>query len=550
MKNWQYIKFKDSITYIIGGDWGEEPNSANDSFVLSQVIRATDLKNWNLDRAKYAIIRKIDKFSLEKRQLRQGDIIFEISGGSTNQPVGRAILIDEKTISSVKYPIICGNFFRLIRFTKFLKSEFVNYYLRYAYLKGDIEQFQKNTTNIRNFQFSDFANNYTIPVPTISEQTQVVSILDEIFEKFETAKKQLAKIPHLLERYRQSVLERAVSGELTEDWREENNVEMQIQNVLMKDIAKVIDPNTSHRMPETVNFEGIPHIGSGDVDNKGIIKFDKAKLVSLTTLSEQNKRFSIDEGDIMYGRIGTIGKPAKLPIQKKYVLSYSVFLVKPLANIVNANFLYYYFLNQKFQNLVSSKKNASYPPSISIQNFNHLELQIPNIPEQTEIVNRVEKLLKKAEEAEAKYQAAMKMIDKLQASVLAMAFRGELSENQPNDEPVSELLEKIKTEKARLEQERKELQKSQTQIKRTMGKTISKKLDIYDILVQNPEKQMTVEEVFKASKHYPENKDKTTDIGLYVGLFYKELQKEFDNARIFTKSSEDGMQSYLFISQN
>ena len=73
--------------------------------------------------------------------------------------------------------------------------------------------------------------------------------------------------------------------------------------------------------------------------------------------------------------------------------------------------------------------------------------KLPALPEQHEIVRRVKKLFKKADEIEARYKKAKAFVDKLTQSILAKAFRGELVPQDPNDEPASELLKQIKEER-------------------------------------------------------------------------------------------------------
>ena len=77
-----------------------------------------------------------------------------------------------------------------------------------------------------------------------------------------------------------------------------------------------------------------------------------------------------------------------------------------------------------------------------------LPIQVPPYEEQTEIVRRVEQLFAFADQLEARVAAAQERIDKLTQSILAKAFRGELVPQDPNDEPASVLLERIKAQRA------------------------------------------------------------------------------------------------------
>ncbi|OCX12313.1 restriction endonuclease subunit S [Stutzerimonas xanthomarina] len=77
-----------------------------------------------------------------------------------------------------------------------------------------------------------------------------------------------------------------------------------------------------------------------------------------------------------------------------------------------------------------------------------LPIQVPPYQEQTEIVRRVEQLFAFADQLEAKVASAKSRIDLLTQSILAKAFRGELVPQNPDDEPASMLLERIKAQRA------------------------------------------------------------------------------------------------------
>jgi type I restriction enzyme S subunit len=69
---------------------------------------------------------------------------------------------------------------------------------------------------------------------------------------------------------------------------------------------------------------------------------------------------------------------------------------------------------------------------------------MPRLGEQTEIVRRVTQLFTLADAIESRFLKAKSSVDKLTQSILAKAFRGELVPQDPNDEPASELLARIK----------------------------------------------------------------------------------------------------------
>jgi type I restriction enzyme S subunit len=71
-------------------------------------------------------------------------------------------------------------------------------------------------------------------------------------------------------------------------------------------------------------------------------------------------------------------------------------------------------------------------------------IAVPPLAEQQEIVRRVEELCALADQIEARYAKAKQYVDSLKQSILAKAFRGELVPQDPNDEPATVLIERIR----------------------------------------------------------------------------------------------------------
>ena len=87
-------------------------------------------------------------------------------------------------------------------------------------------------------------------------------------------------------------------------------------------------------------------------------------------------------------------------------------------------------------------------PNLNLKKVREITIRLPSLVEQVEIVRRVEQLFAFADQLEAKVAAAKNRIDHLTQSILAKAFRGELVPQDPNDEPASVLLERIKAQRA------------------------------------------------------------------------------------------------------
>lgn len=330
----------------------------------------------------------------------------------------------------------------------------------------------------------------------------------------------------MIETFRQAVLQRAVSGELTEQWREDNiiNIDYTKNNFpknwnqqCIKEFIHVIDPNPSHRTPKEVK-NGFPYIGIGNIDEKGQIDFEHSRKVGLDVLETQQKRFLIEKGDLMYGKIGTIGKPTKLPVEIKYTLSANTFLLKVIKDKIIPDYLYYLLLSEYSYKLITNEISNSSQPMLGIEKFRDISFFIPPLPEQHEIVRQVELLFAIADKAQKQYETAMEYFQKLEKSVLLQAFSGELVEAQAQTESLEVLLERIKVEREKLEKEKKVLRKEQAIFKQNI-KNMEKK-SIEEMLKEAP---LSVEEIWQASVYF-ENKE--------VEKFYEELCKLSDDEKI------------------
>lgn len=142
------------------------------------VIRnANFTKDFLLDYSKIEHIN-VEERSFVKRNLEDGDIIVEKSGGSDNFPVGRSILYRGE---SGKYSF--SNFTMSLRIKD--KSQIIPEYLYYAlqnmYRRGDMRQMQTQTTGLHNL-LTDVFMSAQIPIPPSSEQWRIVEAIENHFQ--------------------------------------------------------------------------------------------------------------------------------------------------------------------------------------------------------------------------------------------------------------------------------------------------------------------------------------------------------------------------------
>ena len=195
----------------IGGGWGNDVFS-EDFPIEASVIRGADFpKVWHYDVS--SCPRRYHKSNNYKsRQLQDGDIVMEISGGTSEQPVGRTVLVTQDMINRFKDgKVICASFCKMIRLKKeIISSYFFYYWMHYLYDTRIIDRFQLQSTGIINFKFESFLRKGDVMIPPKKLQEafdeQIVPIFKEI--------NQLAIQIDNLSRQRDFLLPRLMSGKL------------------------------------------------------------------------------------------------------------------------------------------------------------------------------------------------------------------------------------------------------------------------------------------------------------------------------------------------
>jgi type I restriction enzyme, S subunit len=287
-----------------------------------------------------------------------------------------------------------------------------------------------------------------IPLPPLNEQKRIAQRLDHLLTRIDKAKAHLDRIPPLLKRFRQSVLAAATSGKLTEDWREANGVDDEWEEVLIGDLLEA-KPRNGYS-PKAVEFETQTKSLTLTATTRGI--FDPKHFKYLDEIIPSDSYLWLCPGDILVQRANTLEYVGVCAI---YDRGFGEFIYPDLMMKCRANekviskFLYYLLSSDNVRSYFreNATGTAGNMPKINQQTVISAPTAYPALLEQHEIVRRVETLFAKADRIEAQYQKARQAVDRLTPALLAKAFRGELVPQDPNDEPASVLLERIRAEK-------------------------------------------------------------------------------------------------------
>ena len=329
-------------------------------------------------------------------------------------------------------PISTNQGFKNFVFYGDIDSSYAYYYLRS--IRGIAESLGTGTT----FKEISGATAKTLPfvLPPLAEQQEIAARLDTLLAQVDTIKGRLDALPAILKRFRQSVLAAAVSGKLTEKWRMREGLLLTswIPHEV-KDIAKVIDPNPSHRYPPPEEG-GIPILSTQQFVGDSGWTTEKAKLISREFFIERNEKCGFFERDIIFARKGRLGLPRFAPSGYEYVYSHTVFIIRPEPKTIDAEFLLWSLRPDSVVDYLLMTMNSNTGvPTLGKSVFEKMEIQVPSIIEQAEIVRRVEQLFAFADQVEQRVKDAQSRVNHLTQSILAKAFRGELTADWRQQHP-------------------------------------------------------------------------------------------------------------------
>ena len=294
-----------------------------------------------------------------------------------------------------------------------------------------------------------------VSLPPFAEQTRIAAKLDELLAQVDTLKARIDGIPALLKRFRQSVLAAAVSGRLTEAWRERADTANQPYSAGYS--MATLDSLASFQNGFAFKSEWFSKEGDVQVAKIGNVRNGKADLSNSPAfvsrkIASEYERFMTSEGDILLSMTGTkykrdYGFACSAPTG--ILVNQRVGKLTPDKDKVDSRFFLLCLQSAGFreQFFVGETGQVS-QGNVGSEHIKKCLMPAPSLSEQTEIVRRVEQLFAFADQLEARVKAAQSRINHLTQSILAKAFRGELVPQDPNDEPASVLLERIKAQRA------------------------------------------------------------------------------------------------------
>ncbi len=299
-----------------------------------------------------------------------------------------------------------------------------------------------------------------------AEQKIIAEKLDTLLAQVDSTKARLEQIPQILKRFRQAVLNAAVTGTITQDMQSTPSRRVKYLGLNIPNewricqISDISDVKGGKRLPkgETLTSEntGHPYIRAGQLKNGTVQSEDQLYLQPST--QKLISRYIVSAGDIYITIVGAcIGDAGIIP--EHY---HNANLTENAAKICNIHsntlnkYLSIWLRSSHLQDIIHSEIKSGAQGKLALARIKTLPLILPPLPEQHEIVRRVEQLFTYADTIEKQVNNALARVNKLTQSILAKAFRGELTAQWRAENPdlisgensAAALLEKIKAERA------------------------------------------------------------------------------------------------------
>ncbi len=291
---------------------------------------------------------------------------------------------------------------------------------------------------------------YPVGLPPLAEQKVIADKLDTLLAQVDNTKARLERIPEILKSFRQSVLAAAVSGKLTEAW---DATELSVKDLC---IAGFDGPFGSKLKSSDYSDSGVR---VARLENIGHLYFDNSKKTYISEVKYSSLiKNTLENGDVLFSSFvdETVNVCVFNNNEETFINKADCFCLRPRTSSVNSQFLSYVLASRTSYEQIKNQVQGVTRPRINLSILKGLTFKIPPIEQQLEIVLKVEELFAFADRIEQAAQAALSRVNNLTQSILAKAFRGELTADwraaNPDlisgDNSAEALLDRIKAERA------------------------------------------------------------------------------------------------------
>jgi len=379
------------------------------------------------------------------------------------------------------------------------------FYFIYSNLNKITEDHRGST--IRYIRIGDLTN-YLIPFPSVLEQRRIVIKIEELLSELDNGVENLRTAQQQLKVYRQALLKHAFEGKLTADWRAQNPDKLESAEALLARIQQEREaryqqqlqdwdangktgskPKAPRALPPLTEAElaDLPELPRGWVyvkaeaicdfitkgttpskellsDGRGEIPFIKVYnltktgaldfTISPTFVSRETHngflgRSKVFPGDVLMNIVGPpLGKVSVVPDHHpEWNINQAIAIFR--SDLIKSKVLAAFLASETTVRRTMRKSKATAGQfNLTLEICREIVVPVCCISEQLELAQELEEKSSILDQLEQTITHSLQQADALRQSILKKAFSGQLAPQDPNDEPASVLLERIRAERA------------------------------------------------------------------------------------------------------
>jgi type I restriction enzyme S subunit len=475
------------------GKTPKKSHYANEGKIRLIKFRDVTEDGLNLSETKDAFVKDGPDAIKGLQPVQKGDILLTASAHSP-QYIGRKVAIVDKLPEGFDYFYV-GELLN-IRPHDGIDPRWIAAYLRseqgYKNIQAHVHGMHLTTGR---------AHNILIRIAPPNYMQMAIKAIDTLQERSQRVRKALAEAGSLLEQFRQSVLAAAFRGDLTADWRTAHPSVEPASELLhrirverrrlweqaelakyeaksqkppknWKDKYEAPDPvddsdlpelpdgwcwasieeislfvtDGDHNPPKRVG-SGIPHLTAKNIKNWSV-NFDGCSYLTPEGFEQTRRRYEPHPGDLIVTCVGTLGQTAIVPKNCIFSADRNLAAIRVVPSGVNVETLMYALNTRRAQLHMGAISGSTAQPHVYLADLRALRLQVPPLAEQCEINRRIQRAVALMDEIQLLIRESLSRNEELDQSILVKTFRGELVPQEPNDEPASVLLARIREQRA------------------------------------------------------------------------------------------------------
>lgn len=456
---WALAKFEDLLidpkADLVDGPFGSNLRSSEYIESGVPVLKIQNIKADRFVRKHFSYVSEKKAAELSRHSFVPGDLMITKLGA----PLGLCCEVPKDFPAGV----FVADLMRLRLRTNKLSKRFVLLAINSQVVQSQFKQITKGTTRPR--VNLTIVRSLEIPLPPLAEQKRIVAKIEELFSELEAGEESLRVARRQLGVYRQSLLKQAFEGKLTEKWRAENPRDTVAPNVpaitsdkelgtldtlpagwvwtYLSNLGELGRGKSKHRPRNDAKLFGGPYpfIQTGEV---------KAASKTVTNYTETYSEFGLAQsklwpkGTLCITIAANIAETAFLGFDACFPDSVVGFV--PNRDIANAEFVELFI--RSVRSRIEKYAPATAQKNINLTTLESLVVPLCSLPEQQEIVRLLDEQFEAIERNEREIDAALKRSEALRQAILKKAFTGRLVPQSPADEPASELLARLRAERA------------------------------------------------------------------------------------------------------